>query len=225
MKRATKLFSEDQRKQVEHAVIQAEGSTSCEIVPVIASASGRYDRAEDIIGLWFAIVAAIAVWCALPRQVDDVGSWSGTPFYLGLLAMVAAMVGAFIVGAVVGSRIAWLRRLFTPKLQMTQEVAARAREIFFDKRVHHTTGATGLLFYVSLFEHRAVVLGDREIMEKLGQPFLDQLCQQLTEGLRQGNAIEALCSVIRAAGEQLSGPLPRLEDDVDELGNTLVLLD
>ncbi len=147
------------------------------------------------------------------------------PFYVGLLTMVAGVVVAFIAGAVAGSRIGWLRRLFTPRQQMLEEVAARAREIFFDKRVHHTSGATGMLIYVSLFEHMAVVLGDQEVLDKLGQTFLDQLCQQLTEGLHQRNSTDAICSVIAAAGKQLSGPLPRAEGDVNELQDTLVLID
>jgi len=147
------------------------------------------------------------------------------PLYVGVLAMVASVLVAFIVGAVAGSRIGWLRRLFTPRQQMLEEVSSRAREIFFDNRIHHTSGATGLLIYVSLFEHLAVVLGDQEILDKLGQPFLDRLCKQLTAGLHQRNPMEALCGVIAEAGEQLSGPLPRAAGDVNELQDALVLID
>ena len=139
--------------------------------------------------------------------------------------MVAGVLAAFIAGAVIGSRVGWLRRLFTPRQQMLEEVSSRAREIFFDKRIHHTSGATGLLIYVSLFEHTAVVLGDQEILDKLGQSFLDRLCQQLTDGLHQGNATDAICDVIAAAGEQLSVPLPRATGDVNELHDVLVLID
>jgi uncharacterized membrane protein len=181
--------------------------------------------AEDMIGLWLAVFAAITVWLIFPRQWNDSGSWEGMPVYVGLLTMVAGVVVAFIVGVVAGSRIGWLRRLFTPRNQMLEEVSARAREIFFDKRVHHTSGATGILIYVSLFEHMAVVLGDQEVLDKLGQTFLDRLCQQLTEGLRQGDASDAIRSVIAEAGRQLSGPLPRAKGDVNELHDALVLID
>ena len=108
---------------------------------------------------------------------------------------------------------------------MLEEVSSRAREIFFDKRVHHTSGATGLLVYISLFEHTAVVLGDQEVLDKLGQASLDGLCQQLTEGLKRGHPTEAICGAIAEAGTQLSGPLPRDAGDVNELHNALVLID
>lgn len=225
MRRASELFNEQQRKQVEQAVVDAEAKTSCEIVPVVATASGRYDRPEDLIGLWLAVIAAVTVLLIFPRPAVESGSWDGLPVYAGVFAMVAAVVVAFIGGALAGSRIGWLRRLFTSRQQMLDEVSSRAREIFFDKRVHHTSGSTGLLIYISLFEHMAVVLGDREVLDKLGQSFLDQLCQQLTEGLHQGKSTEALCGVIAQAGEQLSVPLPRAEGDVNELPDALVLID
>jgi putative membrane protein len=225
MQRASDLFTEQQRKQVEQAVVEAEAQTSCEIVPVVASASGRYDRPEDMIGLWLAVIAAVSTWLMLPRPMNESGNWAGMPLYVGVLAMVASVLVAFIVGTVAGSRIGWLRRLFTPRQQMLEEVSSRAREVFFDKRIHHTAGATGLLIYVSLFEHMAVVLGDQEILDKLGQPFLDRLCKQLTAGLHQRNPMEAVCGVIAEAGEQLSGPLPRAAGDVNELQDALVLID
>ena len=225
MQRASDLFGEQQRKRVEHAVVDAESKTSCEVVPVVATASGRYDRAEDMIGLWCAVLAAIMVWLIFPRPSNTSGSWDGMPIYVGLLTMLVVVLVTFVAGVVAGSRIGWLRRLSTPRKQMLEEVSTRAREVFFDKRVHHTSHATGLLIYVSLFERMAVVLGDQEVLDKLGQNALDQLCQLLTERLHQGDAADAICTVIEEAGKQLSGPLPCTEEDVNELQDTLVLID
>lgn len=225
MQRASTLFCADQRQKIQETVAQAETNTSCEIVPVVASASGRYDRAEDVLGLWLATIAAIMVWTLYPRTTEETGDWAGTSFDSGLVALVASIVVAFLIGAVLGSQIGWLRRLFTPSDQMTDEVAARARQAFFDRRVHHTSGATGLLIYVSLFEHRAAILADQEVLEKLGQAKLDELCNQLTDGLHQGHPTEAICAVIEAAGQQLAGVLPRAEGATNELPDALVLID
>ena len=108
---------------------------------------------------------------------------------------------------------------------MLHEVGARAREIFFDRRVHHTLGNTGMLIYVSLFEHMAVVLGDQEVLDTLGHPGLAHLCEQLTSDLRQSHPSVALSRVITSAGEELSGPLPRSDNDQNELQDALVLID
>jgi putative membrane protein len=225
MQRATDLFREQQRQQVEQAVAEAEATTSCEIVPVVASSSGRYDRAEDVIGLWLSMLAAVVVWLIFPSDLGESGNWDSMPVYVGMVTMAFAVVVSFIAGAAAGSRIGWLRRLFTPRLQMSDEVSSRAREVFFDKRVHHTSGGTGLLIYVSLFEHMAVVLGDHEVLNKLGQASLDRLCQLLTERLHQGDPTDALCSVIAEAGKQLSVCLPRTDGAINELGDALILID
>jgi len=225
MKRATNLFNEQQTQQIEKAVAEAETVTACEIVPVVATSSGRYDRSEDIIGLWLVVFTAIGLWILLPRQVSDSGSWGGTSIFIQLLIVAVSIVAAFIIGAVIGNRIGWLRCLFTPQKQMQEEVNTRSCELFFDKRVHHTTDATGILIYVSLFERKAAILADQQVMEKLGQKFVDQLCQQLTSDLQQESPTDAICSVIAEAGKQLSSPFPRKESDINELHNTLVLID
>ncbi|PQO35830.1 hypothetical protein C5Y96_09280 [Blastopirellula marina] len=225
MQRASNLFSADQRQQIEQAVAQAEATTSCEIVPVVATASGRYDRAEDILGLWLATISAIVVWTLYPRTAPEHGDWSGMTLESGLLVLVASIVVAFLAGGILGGQISWLRRLFTPSDQMKDEVATRSRQAFFDRRVHHTSGATGLLIYVSLFEHRAAILADQVVLEKLGQAKLDELCQQLTDGLHQGHPTQAICTVIQAAGQQLAQVLPRTEGAANQLPDALVLID
>lgn len=225
MQSALDYLNEDQQQQVKQAVVDAEKRTSCEIVPVVATSSGRYDRPEDIVGLWLTIITALCLWYFFPRNAGQGGDWSGLPVGVELILAALLLIIAFIIGAVAGSKLGWLRRLFTPRQQMQDEVAARAREIFFDKRVHHTEGGTGILIYISLFEHMAVALADQAIIDKLGQSFIDQLCQQLTKGLHTGDATTAICDVIKEVGDQAATPLPRAEDDQNELHDVLVLID
>ena len=54
---------------------------------------------------------------------------------------------------------------------------------------------------------------------------IDELCSQLTKALRNGDITQALCETIQAAGEKLQSILPRAEDDVNELPDTLQTLD
>lgn len=99
-----------------------------------------------------------------------------------------------------------LRRLFTPRAQMRDEVMARARQAFFDQRVHHTADATGLLVYVSLHERLATILADQKALDAMEPSALDGLCAQLAAGLRQGDAAGALCEVIRGAARHRLAP-------------------
>jgi putative membrane protein len=225
MQYASRLFTADDRARVSKAVAAAESRTAAEIVPAVASASGRYDRPEDVIGLWTGLIAMSAAWLLLPVESPEVGSWSGMPAGVQLAALIAAMIGGFVVGAVIGSRIGWLRRLFTARQQMREEVLARARAVWFDRRVHHTATESGLLIYVSLFERMAAIIADQNALEKLGQAGIDELCAELTAQLRTENPTEALCRTIAAAGDRLASVLPRAHDDLDELHDALVVLD
>ena len=225
MQQASQRFSDQQRRQIDQAVAEAEGKTSAEILPVAATSSGRYDRPEDIVGLWLAMIGLSATWLLLPTAHAESGSWGGTPGWARLLVVVAVAVAGFVLGAVIASRVGWLRRLFTPRQQMRDEVAARAYAVFFDVRVHHTAGATGLLIYVSLYERMAAVLADQSILDNLGQDALDELCDKLTVSLHEAHPAEAICRTVTAAGEKLAPVLPRADDDVNELPNALVTLD
>ena len=225
MQQASKQFNDAQRRAVEQAVVEAERKTSAEIVPVVASASGMYDRAEDIVGLWLGILGLIAAWWVLPVAPTESGNWGSMPEWQKLLVMVVAAVAGFVIGAAVASHVRWLRLLFTPRRQMRDEVAARARAVFFDSRVHHTSGHTGLLVYVSLYERMAAVLADESVLDKLGQAALDALCAALTSNLRDLQPTDAICQTIRVVGDKLAPVLPRAEDDVNERSDSLILLD
>ena len=225
MQYASSLFSAADRERINEAIQSAEARTSAEIVPVVATASGRYDRAEDLVGLWLGVLLVIAVTVFSPATAIETGSWDSHPLLWQTLKLVAALLGGFLVGAVLGSRIGWLRRLFTPVPHLRDEVNQRARSVFFDNRVHHTSAGGGLLIYISLFEQIAVILADQQVLEALGQSPLDELCRTLTHQLRNNPPTEALCQTIQAAGERLKPALPRAQDDVNELPDSLVTID
>lgn len=224
MRRASEIMDAEQRARVESAVSAAELTTGCEIVPVVATASGRYDRAEDIVGLWCAVIGAVVIFLTLPGHTVA-GSWGGLPIWGQVVLLIIVMLLCFVAGAAAADRLHNLRRLFTPRLQMTEEVNLRARELFFDRRVHHTSGASGLLIFVSLYERMAVVLGDRSVVEALGQQFTEDLCQRLTSSLRSKDVATAICETIQHATTSLAPALPRTEGSTNELSNALILID
>ena len=225
MRRASKLFTEEEKKRIEETVREVESKTSAEIVPVVATASGRYDRPEDIVGLWGSVLFLTIAWFWLQPLEGEQSDWGFVSPSYELPFLLLAMLLGFLVGAYVGTRVTVIRHLFTPARQMREEVAVRARQVFFDQRVHHTQGASGVLIYLSLYEHMAAVIADKIAFEKLGQATVDELCMQLTNAMKQGPAVDALCSGIRSTGEYLARVLPQQAQDVNELPNALVILD
>ena len=78
---ASSLFTDSDRERVNNSVRAAEARTSAEIVPVVATASGRYDRAEDLIGLWLGVLFMVvtAVFWRSPAVSMESGSWDSDP--------------------------------------------------------------------------------------------------------------------------------------------------
>ena len=174
---AAGCFSDADRRRINQCIGAAESKSSAEIVPVVATSSGRYDRAEDLVGLWCGVVLMIltAIFWPAPAVSMESGSWDKDPSLLQAGKLIIAMLVGFMLGVAAGSRIGSVRRVFSPAKQMREEVQQAARAIFFDKRIHHTESGSGLLIYVSLFEHITVILADQQVLTALGQPALDDL--------------------------------------------------
>lgn len=194
-------------------------------MPVVATSSGRYDRAEDLVGVWFAVLFLSLVWWFVPFRRPEPGSWEEWPVVIEWASLVGSVLLGFVIGAAIGTRVAWVRRLCTPKTQMLEEVSARARHVFFDKRIHHTGRADGVLLYASLYERMAVILADQSVVDAIGEAAIDELSRRWTSALRHHELAVALCRTIDEIGDRLSHRLPRQSEDVNELADALVTID
>lgn len=224
MKKASELFSDEARKAVSEAVTKAERKTSGEIVPVVATVSGRYDRAEDIFGLLTALVAVAAAWLVCPAEAG--GSWTrGVMTHMPLHWILIIFVLGFIVGAVAATVFPVLRLPFIPKPEMRDEVERRAAEAFQQHRVRGTAGATGILIYVSLYERMARVMGDDAIAEKLDQSSWEEVLALVTDGMKKGEPERGLVNAIEKCGDLLARHFPIEPGDRDELSNDLRIVD
>jgi len=225
MKRASRHFTAEQRQRIAQAVRTAEASTNAEIVPVVATASGRYDRGEDFAGLAFAALALVLCWTLFQHEDPSPGGWGALPITLDLPWLVGIVIAGFFIGMAVAMKAAWLRRLFTPRLEMIDEVDAGARQAFFDQRIHHTAAASGVLIYISLFERRAAVLADREVMKRLSAGELETLRDNLIADLKRGDLTDAIARAIERVGRRLAECLPGSATDGNELADALITID
>ncbi|HVE41680.1 MAG TPA: TPM domain-containing protein [Planctomycetota bacterium] len=222
---ASKLFSAEDRKAISAAVTDAERKTSAEIVPVVATISDRYERAEDLVGILLAYVAVAATW-TLPQQLLAASDWEGSaefrlqlPFVLGVIA-VGWMVGLFLA-----RMFPWLKRLALTQRTMTARVLIAAHHAFDSLHAHKTVGGTGVVVYVSLFERRVCVWADRKVSEKIPEAEWKSITEQLIHALRDGKPRDGFVEAIRKAGELLAKPFPVQPGDTNELSNELRILD
>jgi putative membrane protein len=226
MKPASQFFSEDERRSIASAVAEAERKTSGEIVPVVAAASGRYDRAEDLSGVVVALAALALAWILFQDVRPVRGDWaSGPVLALGLVPLLLIAAGGFILGTAAATLQPVLRLPFVTEREMRAEVERSAAEAFHRFRVRKTAGATGILLYVSLYERMVRVLGDDAISEKLDQKEWDAVRDLIIEGIRAGRAAEGLSRAILRSGELLGLHFPIRPGDVNEIRNELRFID
>ena len=207
------LFSDAERERIRVAVAAAETRTAGEIVPFVVRRSGTYQvavwRAAAVGALAAAILALGLAWL-----YDGWGF--GWLYSAWAMALVMTVGGAF--GAGVASTSDAVRRSLAGAARLDERVHRRAAVAFVDEEVFDTRDRTGILLFVSLFEHRIEVVGDAGINAKVEPGEWDEVVGLIREGIRSGDLAGGLCGAVERCGDLLHrrGVAVR-PDDTDEL--------
>jgi putative membrane protein len=208
------LFSETDREQIAAAVKAAEGNTAGEIVPYVVSHSDDYEVALWRGGLSLSLLVLTAL--LLVRVF--------TPLWLDLrFAQTAAVILlAQGLGMLAVFFVPGLKRFFAGRELIEQCVTRRATQAFLSEEIFKTRDRTGILIFLSLLEHKVVVMGDAGINAKVEQQDWNEVVQRLVAGMRAGEPAQALITAIQKCGELLQRKgVTRRPDDTDELTDTL----
>ena len=206
------VLTEAELTRIREAVAQAESRTSGEIVPYVVRRCDNYDGA-----IWRAAgIGALVAFAALGflTQLNEAwGAWWGEADFQTL-----AMATAGLAMAALAALVPAVKRLFAGRRQRIRQVHRRAMAAFVEKEVFSTRERTGILLFVSLFEHRIEVVGDTGINAKVTQGEWASVVRSIRDGIRAGKLADGLVRGIALCGELLhkSGVEIR-DDDVNEL--------
>ncbi len=204
------LLSEADLETVRAAVVEAEARTSGEIVPYVVPESDDYTGA-----LWKGAALGAIAGPLLAEVVYLRGDfWGGAiPLWLVIPSALGGAAG-FLLAALVPAVKRWL----AGGDLLDERTRQRAEMAFLEQEVFRTRDRTGILLFLSLFEHRVVVLGDSGINQKVDSAQWDGIVQTVVSGIRGGHAKEALVEAIRQCGELLEKHgVARQADDRNEL--------
>jgi putative membrane protein len=123
------------------------------------------------------------------------------------------------------SKFAWVRRLLTPEADRHQAVLLRAKAAFYERGLDRTQGKTGILLFVSLADHQAVVLADKAIAKKLPAETWDEVCEMLLRGARQGDLANGYQAAIAKCATLLEKNFKPRRGNKNELRNALIIED
>lgn len=213
-RRVKQFFSQADLDRITTAVQEAERQTAGEIVPYVVERSDSYEEAAWRGGLFFglsALAAALGVrqWTTAWLPVDFVP-----------IAMATCVAGGG--GALLVHFIPALKRLFAGDGLMARRVSQRAAQAFIAEEVFQTRDRTGILIFLSLLEHKVLVVGDAGINAKVEPREWADIVQRIVAGIRAGRPAEGLIDAIQQSGVLLQKQGVALrQDDTDELGNSL----
>jgi putative membrane protein len=220
------LLSEDDHDRVSAAVAAAELHTSGEIATIVAQRSDGY---ADVALAWSAVVAftALTVLSLFPTFhlaiIDDVlDHWShewtpGAVFTVALGIATLKFIGMLLLQLWTPLKF-WL---IPPHIRQLR-VRDRATAYFRIGAESRTSGRTGILIYLSLAEHRAEIVADRAIAEKVAPEVWGAAMAAMLVELKAGRLADGMIAAIEKVGVVLAEHFPRAGDDVNELPDRLI---
>jgi putative membrane protein len=185
------------------AVHTVEGASSAELVVAVRDRSGSYLHVDLTVGI-LAGLATLAVLLYSP--------WS-----FGLIWFLVDPVVAGALGALVFFRSPLLTRTFTRWEARRRRVETSARSTFVERRVHSTSGRTGILLYISLLEREAVLVVDLAVEALAATDAWRKAVGEIEAAVRRGASGPEVARKVSDLAAVLGPVLERSENDVNEL--------
>ncbi len=208
------LFTPKDLEHIKAAVQAAEGKTSGEIVPYFVDRSDDYEEAEWRLGSLLTVLVL--------GGASAFHHYSDTWVPLDVAILVLASASAFLAGILLGKFSPPVKRFFAGKSLLDRRVNARAAEAFLAEEVFRTRERTGILIFVSVLEHKVLVLGDSGINAKVERSEWQEIVDTITRSIGGGKPAGALIDAIGKAGDLLArSNVRRRRDDKDELPDNL----
>lgn len=214
------------RALVAEAVAEAEAKTSGEIVTILTDQSDHYN---DVAFMWSAgaSFAVMSLFALLPRPFLDlwdglVAGW-GHQWTTGELASMVIALGLIAFFAMLGAQqYQPLKLALVPGALKTARAHAAAIRLFKAGTEQRTINHTGVLIYLSLADHRAEIVADTAIAEKVAPEVWGEAMGDMLAEIRQGCIAEGLAAGVRDVGFVLAQHFPKPAGDKNQLPDDLI---
>ena len=207
--KAGNFFTDSEKAQIATAIKEVEKHTAGEIAVMVVDASDSYPEGNILSGVILGGLASLAV--------TELFLKNSLTFFAILFAGLSLIIGW------ITAHLPKLKRFFITKNRLEELVREQAVQAFLEKGLHKTRDATGVLFFISLFEHKVWILADKGIYSKISQQELQVYADDIAEAIRRGSAAEILCREIARLGEVLAEHFPVRHDDENELSDQVIV--
>lgn len=208
------IFSEQEKQNIKKAVSKVEKTTSGEIVTFFANKSNNYIHtavfSSLITGLFFLLLINILSFFWLLPFKFNITVYS---LYQVLFMGIAFILIYFIP---------ILKRPLIRKAKLSKEVHNKAIRVFVSEEVFNTKERTGILIFISEFEHMVEIIADSGINQKIKDDQLTEIVQTIISGIKNKRTAEGIVTAIHLYGNLLfEHGYAIKQDDINELKNDL----
>jgi putative membrane protein len=206
------LLSEDELKSLSAAITQVERRTSGELRLIIAQRSSRSSHVFPLLTLILASLSLIYLWTARHLLMLGDTTW----------ILPTVLIGAIVLGYLF-SRLPSVQRRLTWTSDLEHQSLMRAELEFHREGLGATADRTGILIFLSVFDHQAVVLADKGIAAKIDKKVWSEIVALVLEGVRKKRLRENLEKAIQLCGDLLAKEFPIKDGDKNELPNHVLV--
>lgn len=99
-----------------------------------------------------------------------------------------------------------------------------ASQKFHKLKMDETRFRNGVLIYVAPADHKAAIFADTGIAEEAGSgDFWDAALNEMLDYFKHGEITEGICKAVTMVGELIKTRYPASENDLNELGDEVII--
>jgi len=203
-------FTEQEKQNIKEAVEKVEKTTSGEIVTFFVNKSDNYYGTAAwtslFAGLLFLLIMNILSHFWLLPFKFNILNFSIFQFIM--------MASVFILVHF----IPFIKRAFVNQAKKEKAVHNKATEAFINEEVFNTKDRTGILIFISEFEHQTEIIADSGINKSLNDENRKELIDTIITGIKKNKTAEGIITAIHLYGSFLvKAGYSIKSDDTNEL--------
>jgi putative membrane protein len=206
--KSERFFTAEEKEKLKASTHEVESRTIGEIVVMVVDHSDHYIEAEVLgsvlLGSLLSLILSVLFFHA--------SLWSYIP-----MSFIFFFPCWFLF-----IKVEALKKCFIGIRRKEEAVRLRAERAFFERGLYRTKKNTGVLFFVSLLERKVWVLADKGIYEKMNQETLNRFANEVSRGIKEGRACDALSQAIQEIGGYLAKHFPITPDDTNEFSDDVM---
>ncbi len=202
-----KQFNDDFKTKLYQAISDIENNSLVEIVTVIRQQSAKYSD----IGLLTAAIASFilfSVMMFIPVDIPAYWIYTSTVLFFLLVHFSVMSISGILLKLI-------------PKKRLEKNVEILARAVFQKGGMRFTKEHIGVLFFISYFEKKAIIIADRGVEMAIPQEEWKDIQQQFSTIFDNDNVAENILKFLSTTKSTFNKYIPPIENDINELPDNL----